>query len=39
MLADQFEAPALLKTGGEGSMDQTGNAEKKKMLGEIWGEI
>lgn len=29
MPADQFEAPALLKTGGEGSMDQTGNVEKK----------
>lgn len=28
MLADQFEAPALLKTGGEGSVDQTGNVEK-----------
>lgn len=29
MLADQFKAPALLKTGGEGSVDQTGNVEKK----------
>lgn len=28
MLADQLEASALLKTGDEGSMDQTGNVEQ-----------
>lgn len=28
MLADQLEAPALLETRDEGSMDQTGNVEK-----------